>query len=41
MLTHKETNFGNFPFQFSVVVRNHETKFVSSPRVSKGWEPLC
>jgi len=38
--THKETHFGNFPFQFSVVVYHQEMKFVSGPRLSKGWEPL-
>jgi len=26
--------------QFTVVVRDRGTKFVSGPRVSKGWEPL-
>jgi len=26
--------------QFTVVVRDRETKFVSGPQVSKGWEPL-
>jgi len=27
--------------QFSVVVRDQETNFVSGPRASKGWEPLA
>jgi len=40
----KHINTQNGPilaFQFSVVVQDQETTFVSGPQVPKGWKPLA